>query len=293
MTTLTPEHLDAGSGTGEMDEPSAVASRPPYGPISPELVLVDPELARLLRTASPPAGREPTVGAIDGPVSPELVLVDPELARLLRTASPTAGPEPPVGATILEPAPEESLVSRQDAAVVLQPVERASVDREPATAPRDLGKRVARVAAMVAAALVIGAAGAALGDLFASAPDSASRDTRAPEPASSAAPSADATVDSTAPTGTGGEGGTPRTMAWAPAAGAAAYDVALYSGSRRIFLERTNQTRLVLPAEWSYGGRRLSLEPGVYRWYVWPVKAGARQAESRPVVQASLTVPAS
>ena len=67
--------------------------------------------------------------------------------------------------------------------------------------------------------------------------------------------------------------------------------MALYEGSRRIFFERTRQTRLALPARWRYGGRTESLDPGEYRWYVWPVAKGSGKAAQRPVVQAKLTIP--
>ena len=43
------------------------------------------------------------------------------------------------------------------------------------------------------------------------------------------------------------------------------------------------------PCDWVFEGRSRSLEPGDYRWYVWPVIAGTRAAQA--VVQARLTVP--
>jgi hypothetical protein len=28
--------------------------------------------------------------------------------------------------------------------------------------------------------------------------------------------------------------------------------------------------RVAMPREWTFGGRKYRLEPGLYRWYVWP-----------------------
>ena len=276
MTTLTPDHPGAGSGDGSAEKLSAA---PPslQGPISPELVLVDPELAQQVR-ATATDGEHGSLLELDGDSDrgPVVARTDQyqrwgDELRLFQESSP-----------------EEAFVWRHDDAAVRGPTRRPETDGpDEAAVPRRRRKRVVGVAAFVVAAIVLGGAGAALGDLFASAPDAASTDSglrggsEPSSPSSTTRPKAD------------GEDGTPRIMAWAPTRGAAAYEVALYAGSRRIFRERTKQTRLTLPEEWSFGGRRLRLEPGVYRWYVWPVRAGARKAAARPVVQASLTIPAS
>jgi hypothetical protein len=282
MTTLTPDHLDAGSGDGPAEQLSAV---PPSGsaPISPELVLVDPELAQQVR-ATAPDGEHGSLLELDGGPGH-------------RTAVPRADHYERLGDELRlfqESSREEGFVWRHDDAAVRGPTRRPEAGRpHEARVPPRRRKRVVRVAAFVVAAIVLGGAGAALGDLFASSPDAASTDSGLRGGSEPSSRSSTAASDPTTRPKTDGEGGTPRIMAWAPAPGAAAYEVALYAGSRRIFLERTKQTRLALPEEWSFGGRRLRLEPGVYRWYVWPVRAGARKASARPVVQATLTIPAS
>lgn len=79
-----------------------------------------------------------------------------------------------------------------------------------------------------------------------------------------------------------------RTFAWAPIAGASSYHVEFFRNDSRIFAGDVTPPRLSLPATWQHAGRSHELEPGVYRWYVWPVLAGLRQAHA--TVQAELVV---
>ena len=243
MTTLTTPHsLAAGSGDHVGGESEPVSAPTTFGPVSPELVLVDPELAQLLRETS------------DADVNG------------FRCAE--AEPQPWGGELRSDATGRQMVIA----------------------APRRLRKRLLRPVGIAVAAIALGGAGAALGGLFsASSPEAAMTEAGAPT-AQHPTPTILSTGRTKNPLEPAGE---PRIVAWAPAPGAAAYDVALYDGSRRIFLERTRNTRLALPIEWSYGGRRRRLERGVYRWYVWPVPTGARRPSATPVVQASLTIPAS
>lgn len=79
-----------------------------------------------------------------------------------------------------------------------------------------------------------------------------------------------------------------RRFAWAPVDGASGYRVELFRGDERVFSTSTTHPALSIPAHWTYGGIRRSLQPGEYRWYVWPVISGARSA--RAIVQASLVI---
>ena len=80
-----------------------------------------------------------------------------------------------------------------------------------------------------------------------------------------------------------------RTLAWAPVSGAGSYEIQLFRGSRRVFLTRKRETRLVVGPSWRYAGETFRLVPGTYRWYVWPVAAsGARRKE--PLVQALVQI---
>lgn len=79
-----------------------------------------------------------------------------------------------------------------------------------------------------------------------------------------------------------------RRLAWAPVANASAYRVELFRGAERVFVATTVDPQLNVPARWTIEGRPEHLTPGEYRWYVWPVVAGQRQAQAN--VQASLVV---
>jgi hypothetical protein len=79
-----------------------------------------------------------------------------------------------------------------------------------------------------------------------------------------------------------------RRFAWAPVAGASSYRVELFRGPARIFASNTSRPGITVPRIWSYKGERQRLEPGEYRWYVWPVVAGTRSVEA--VVRARLVI---
>ena len=80
-----------------------------------------------------------------------------------------------------------------------------------------------------------------------------------------------------------------RRFAWPPVAGATGYHVELFKGPALIFRDETKKPAIVIPRRWRFNGRRRSLEPGAYRWYVWPRVGGQRQAKA--TVQARLVVP--
>jgi hypothetical protein len=293
-TLTTPDLPVVDSGDRER-----VVTLADLGPISPELVLVDPELARLLRGAATfPRAPQPESQPL-----PQLEAGVPGLANVPTEHYERWGYE--LG-MFFAPAATEALPSSQyDVRPLAGRLSPAAV-RPAAHAPRRRERRIRRRVGVVVAALVLGGSGAALGGLVtASSPDARSSEgVLAPATADATSPASPAPLSSAPPTGPAPSAPAPpspppqelaqqpRILAWAPARGAAAYEVALYRGSRQIFLKRTRQTRLALPAEWTHRGRRRRLERGVYRWYVWPVPAGARKAAARPVVQASLTITA-
>jgi len=79
-----------------------------------------------------------------------------------------------------------------------------------------------------------------------------------------------------------------RRFAWAPVDGAVGYHVELFRGNDRVLAQDTKEPVLELAPSWRYQGRTVTLTPGEYRWYVWPVTASGRGTQA--VVQAKLTV---
>ena len=79
-----------------------------------------------------------------------------------------------------------------------------------------------------------------------------------------------------------------RRVAWAPVDGAVGYHVELFRGNDRVLAKDTKEPVLELAPSWRYQGRTVTLTPGEYRWYVWPVTASGRGTQA--VVQAKLTV---
>jgi hypothetical protein len=80
-----------------------------------------------------------------------------------------------------------------------------------------------------------------------------------------------------------------RRFAWAPVAGSTGYHVELFRGSALVFRDETTKPEIVIRNRWRLDGRLRRLEPGSYRWYVWPLVNGRRTASA--IVQARLVVP--
>jgi hypothetical protein len=60
------------------------------------------------------------------------------------------------------------------------------------------------------------------------------------------------------------------TFRWAGVRGAAFYNIQLWRNGEKVLSTWPGKARQVLSSRWSYRGRRHSLSPGVYVWYVWP-----------------------
>lgn len=191
------------------------------------------------------------------PVSPELALVDPRLAEQARKRLP------------VPPDTLEALGAPQPT-----PLSAATARR-----PRRWRSRVFTWTGM----LVI-LAGTAF--LVGSRADVETRTAAPPSAIAEPQPSAPRTGDSEqvndpaapTPSPTGAATGT-RRFAWPPVAGATGYHVELFKGSAVIFRDDAKKPEILI--------RRL--EPGAYRWYVWPLVDGRRKA--RAIVQAKLVVP--
>ena len=239
--------------------PQPERGSPPLGPISPELVLVDPVLARAARALLPDLPR----------VAPSSL--QPVVKRVLSSIEPTvAEPTPPSGrrpgfvtgiAVGLGAAALVGLLLRSDERPTPQQVE---IVASPApTVPTTTAK-----------------------------PTAPGATTPAPSPTPSPVAT---TPPSTAPTETTANGAADpappsQTFVWATEPNAAAYEFQLFRGSDRIFRARVTEPRLELPGRWRRAGRTYELTPGSYRWYVWPVSRQTRRQAAVATVQARLVV---
>jgi hypothetical protein len=59
-------------------------------------------------------------------------------------------------------------------------------------------------------------------------------------------------------------------LRWVPVRKAAFYNVQLFRNGRKILSAWPVKTRLRLRKTWKWDGRRRTLVPGTYRWFVWP-----------------------
>ncbi len=77
-------------------------------------------------------------------------------------------------------------------------------------------------------------------------------------------------------------------LAWAPAAGATAYDMELLRNTKAVFHTRTAQPSVVIVVRKGAEGPVGSLRAGEYEWVVWPVLHGHRAAQA--IVRSRLTL---
>ncbi|MGZ6790998.1 MAG: hypothetical protein ACXVGQ_13905 [Mycobacteriaceae bacterium] len=305
------------------------------GPVSPELVLVDPALrARLalhqsaLHDAPVYANVDvaastyvPTVpmdsGDDDSPVYPERVLVDP-VVRVDLAMHESVPPE------ILERPHAEAAVAAStdvpDAQIVFgcddSPIGLEPVLVEPALrahlaghVPRRSATR--RLLMVVAAAVALSAAVgsgvlvglllsgdrvAVLGDATTPPRPPTAAATTAAEPSSPAVstqpPISRARTPTAAPRAApqAGVSGAPwsRLLVWAPVASATGYAVEITRNGESVYAATTSLPHVLVPKQWRHAGRNMTLSPGTYHWYVWPIfRNGATTRRSFAAVVAS------
>jgi hypothetical protein len=83
-----------------------------------------------------------------------------------------------------------------------------------------------------------------------------------------------------------------RAFGWPPVAKADFYLVDFYRGGTKIYEARASRPRLTLPAQWTFRGRRYRLNPGHYQWAVRAVLGSRTKGRDvRVVVRAKLQVP--
>ena len=67
-------------------------------------------------------------------------------------------------------------------------------------------------------------------------------------------------------------------------AGARYYNVPLFLGKRKLFTAWPSEASLRLRHQVKFRGRRTTLRPGFYRWYVWPGLGAKRLHRYGPLV---------
>jgi hypothetical protein len=242
-------------------------------------------------------------GDFDEPLTPELALVDPELARRARERLPEPQ-EQQRGARPRVVARSES--GPTPATILVEPPRRqGGAARRPR---RRRARRLLLVLVLVAAAAAAIVRVEPLKRFFWQSRQAAVTPTTGPPatvspPRTPSAPStAGAAPTTPQATKRRRDSATPprhatppsastRTFVWPPVAKASYYLVSFYRGGRKIFQARPSSARLVLPARWTFKGRRYSLVPGRYAWRVRPgYGRGGRVRYGPAIVRAKLVI---
>lgn len=240
-------------------------------PVSPELVLVDPELAAVARTELPDTPWIPPallplsangVG-ITVPPTPAAVPPTPAIPHPAKTPYPAPAPAPskakrrPVlywlsllavfglglglGNRMTRGSNEPQLLPAASRTVTTH-VRVGVLSTERTAHPRSRPK-----------------------------PRSASPPKRRARPRANAVPSRSRQVPRQAHAARQPHGrGSSRVLSWASLPRADYYDVQLFRGAARILDLWPTTNRVEVPARWTYGGVNYRLTPGSYRWYVYP-----------------------
>ena len=259
-------------------------------------------LARLERDGGNDRHDREHAAVLDEPLTPELVLVDPELARRARETFPPLEPiddsdslseqEPLFGfiqptTHVLEREPPRAKRRRGRWIAVLVVVAIAAAvalaRAEPVTdlfsqshESRTTPVRRAKSAPPVSRSQPPRTSKSA------QKPHARSTRTTAPSHRAAQPQGRSATPGPAPPT---------RTFVWVAVPKATYYFVQFYRGGREIFTARPSSPRLLLPGAWTFKGRRYRLTPGRYSWSVRP-GFGRRSASryGQPVVLAKLVV---
>ncbi len=263
-------------------------------------------LAERVQTAPSPLEAEPlgVAEALPGPVSPELVLVCPELARVARRQLPEPGevycgrypaaaapiPLPTDRALPLRRVPEDVRAGKLRLEPAVAPIsdEPPPPDEISATLPRRFRLRPFLIPAVVVAALLaipeLGilsrggrptltstatselpaeAATPATGSSLPRPPQVARRrsdtETAPPQPAETIPPAALPIPRELM-----------QDLRWPSRAGATYYNVQVFRDAKKIFEVWPPTAQATVPGRWTYQGNRYRLSSGSYEWFVWP-----------------------
>lgn len=265
-------------------------------------------------TAMTEAVRGGATGDADAePLSPELVLVDPQLAVLARSrladhpvderSQPTEQSDVPAPAASSAPA---GLPTAWLPAVWLE----QTVDEPPQRSRRALAP-LRRVVEAVVVVVVVGLSFGlmllvprllddtggpvrSVRDLLA-APEERVSPTRAPGGTNTEQAESSGLPERPAPTGPAPEQSPARPVfVWVPAARASHYRVEFFRRGAKVFEAFPTSPRIALPARWVYRGRRFQLAPGRYSWRVRPGYGSRREKRyGATIVRSTWVLPSS
>jgi hypothetical protein len=264
-------------------------------------------------------------------MSPELVLVDRDLAELARVSLPE--PEDTLERITLLRSVEDDPVAGEEAVAAIRRLAASDLASPEGEQPeRRVGLRLVLVSVATVVATV-GAGLAFLGDPsreIAAMPRALTEEARASSDApaieqpaavgsgTKAASTRTTTTTSAraatrtraniasraraAPTTTSGRLGTarlaaaakasaahplPRKLAWTPTVGATGYEIEIFRGTSRIFATRSASNQVTILGLWNANGAAQRLDPDD-RLYVWPLISGKRA--SKPILNGVLVV---
>jgi len=270
-------------------------------PLTPELALVDPELARLARDRLPPPGETPSSpGRASSP--------DQDVGETGARDSWVSGVD---GGRRLENSPNASSSSAAEARSGFEPANEKHELRAPGR-PRRRGR------------VFLGALGVALAAIavYALAPDSTVREEASNRPPKSAASRPDRhgkPQESTKTTARAGGAAAPtvprhsgvlgvtahargnskrpspfstRVFIWPTVPSATFYRVEFFRRGREVFKALSSTARLELPGRWVYRGRTYEVVPGTYIWKVSPAFGPrSRLRYGDPIIRSTWVAP--
>jgi hypothetical protein len=221
--------------------------------------------------ASATLGAEDRTPLVHPPCSPELALVDPDLAHRLRDQLPGPGRFRP--ASCLEPPVALPVVAA--GAAPAAPVGSARSVRPRQAAPLLLGSLLLVLVAVLAAPSVRVLVAEPRPRTVPAEPSRPASARSEPRPDGRPAAEVTSENTTRGEAGTAPKT-VRQVYTWAEHKGAVAYEVHVYAGSRRVLRRRTTTARFVLESPWRSGRRVHHLERGRYMWYVWPVRGDGR-----------------